>query len=108
MKTPIYDKMWFISKFSRLPSRRLIPNSFEDGDAGCVMGHCGVRHDNAWSNPPEEAVCLAKLFGPGPEGASIFSSMGYGRIVGINNQPTKKYPQRTPKARVLAALHDLP
>lgn len=92
----VFNKQYFINKFKAIPDS-LWNIGWWHGPNGshCALGHCGQSFDDA----PEEAKALVKLFGD-------FESR---RLVpDINDDRHPKYKQSTPKARVLAALEDLP
>lgn len=90
------DKAYFIAKLAAIPDKLWCSGSLVD-DVGrcCVLGHCG----RSGANSPE-GHALEKLF----------PSRYYGKLLvaRINDGEDPRYQQRTPKARILAALRDLP
>jgi hypothetical protein len=86
-----YTVDYFIEKFKAIPARKWCVFWFKNS-AGqkCVLGHCGVR---VREHLTPEAKALIAMFPTWPSN--------------INNNPCKKYPQTTPRARILAALRDI-
>ncbi len=83
----IYDKAYFIAKFTALDSGLWTDcGRFRDNEGRkCARGHC----DN------DEHTGLYLLFAPNG-------------ITAINDGGDPRYQQPNPRARVLAALNDLP
>lgn len=113
-KKNIYTVDYFIDKFSKIPEQLWMTEYFSDGTRCCAQGHCmskeltrrirdGYRStvsDEAPKQPEWQSLLL------------IFSedgSLPKGRtaVAQINNGRNNKYPQPTPKQRILAALHDI-
>lgn len=94
MNTPVYDVDYFIAKFEAIPESQwccwMLDNS---NGQRCALGHCGVKL--AYELTPE-AKRLEKLFKP-------FRM----DVPSVNNSQSKKFPQPTPRARILAALHEI-
>jgi hypothetical protein len=97
-----YDKAYFIAKFSAIPDELWGEGSYgnmSDGPA-CAMGHC-MRLDDL-DGAAEHTRKLAALF---PQANEYISGS---RVIEINDGSDPRYQQPTPKARILAALADLP
>jgi lambda repressor-like predicted transcriptional regulator len=88
-----YDVDYFIKKFSTIPDDKWCVGAFNN-DAGCccALGHCGHRAGLRTT----EGIALGALF----NGAAL-------NIVAVNDRHSLLYTQDTPKARILAALHDI-
>ncbi len=87
MSTP-YTPAYFIAKFEAIPDELWCVNHYAGpGGSHCAIGHCEGIHS-------AEADALRGLL-PTP-------------AAGINDGNSSKYQQPTPKARILAALRDLP
>lgn len=101
-----YDRAHFIAKFEAIPDERWCVGLLNDVVPGqyllrhCVLGHC----TGDWQGYPSfERAGLILLFEP----RHLLDSNDC--LIGrINDGKDDRYPQSTPKARVLAALHDLP
>lgn len=111
MKQKKYDVNYFINKFSKIPEKRWITDTFVGVNPlnRCARGFCLTAKSafKAWRGKDavevlreynEELVALDGLFGQVSEGIVIAL---------INNGWVKEYQQATPKQRVLAALQDL-
>lgn len=89
-----YNINYFINKFSKIPDKKWCIGGLKTytpkGYAHCVLGHCGV---SSYSNRTKESYALDK----------IFLSHGYG-VTSVNDYGNNKFPQATPKGRILAAL----
>lgn len=86
-----YDVDYFIAKFEAIPEDLWMAGDFTDGVRCCAFGHCGEK---GWTNPlTQESTCLSSLL--------------EGEVARINDGNDDKYPQPTPKQRILAALRDL-
>lgn len=89
-----YDASYFIAKFEAIPEEKWCTDGFTN-DAGqcCAAGHCGLRNDSDWT-PGMEAYALDQ----------IFDDLD---VVSVNDGKDSRYPQPTPKQRILAALRDI-
>lgn len=96
-----YDKTHFIAKFSAIPEALWCTELLHSGDACCVLGHC--HNGDERRGPTGECAALIRLFQPAHD-FRVFESV----IADINDGKDDRYGQSTPKARVLAALADLP
>lgn len=92
---PAMDAQYFIDKFSEIPDSEWRCDGFYggDGEPKCALGHCGHRDiglnkATAESNALYEAILKACP----------------GGVTKLNDEPSEKFPQLTPKARILAAL----
>lgn len=96
---PTYDKAYFIAKFEAIPDGKWCTRTQVDDDGRCcALGHCS-RSLGAMS---KEGHALAMLFEPTrDEGGKLV-------VARINDGEAPRYQQTTPRARVLAALRDLP
>lgn len=100
----------FITFFSGIPEGRWCTGAAEDKfGRHCANGLCGVPQAEDWyGRMPEKAKRLQKVF-------AILSSFQddedypeYSYIAQqINNSSSIRYPQPTPKQRILAALTDI-
>lgn len=93
-----YDVNYFIKKFSKIPeSKWCVRERVNRNGQRCAHGLC--YDDNDYYMYPSNSVeeSLQKLA----------SKFGYTGIGPINNGTDKRYKQKTPKKRVIAALMDL-
>lgn len=89
-----YTVQHFIDKFTAIPSAKW--RTALMGDAGgprCALGHCLTRSGKMGA----ESNALSALFH-----ATLLQS-----IIIVNDGQDEKYPQPTPKKRVLAALRNI-
>lgn len=110
-----YDVNYFINKFEAIPESKIINNDQGKDGFHCAVGHCknieggyGFCTPNKKDDPhySPEANALMNLF----LNAGIDSKTNPGTgwcIADVNNGDHPKYPQPTPKQRILAALHDI-
>lgn len=81
-----FTAQYFIDKFSAIPDEEWCTRQYTDSNGRhCAVGHC-VNAD--------ERTGLGLLFDGTP-------------IPMINDGEEPRYPQETPRARILAALHDI-
>ena len=99
-----YDVDYFIEKFEAIPEELwLFDGEFVDANnkaCRCALGHCGAR--SGYTGDTEttpESDALAKILSS--------DKNSYYDVASINDFPSIKYPQRTPKQRILAALRDV-
>lgn len=103
---PVYDKAYFIAKFEAIPEERWTTGVCRSGQHCCSLGHCGETSLHIMlAEYGAEARALIALFPPSPDG-SLFGADG--GVVEINDGWDLRYTQPTPRARILAALRDLP
>ena len=100
---------YFINKFEAIPEDRWCVNEFKSGDKCCAQGFCmSLDAINVVRESPLNIIEISRGY---PEWNSLITIFGvcYNNIViaSINNGNDPRYPQPTPKQRVLAALHDL-
>lgn len=99
-----YDKAHFLAKFSATTDDQWCVGEFESADGRhCAAGLCGARMNRNVQMVPE-ADALYNLFGQYPvdgESPNCYLPL-------INDGRDPRYQQPTPKARILAALNDLP
>lgn len=95
--TKRYDVNYFIEKFSKIPASKWTTYTFENyAGQCCALGHCGFqRNISGGKNKTTEGISLINLI----------NKIGL-NVVTINDGDTK-YQQRSPKARILAALRDV-
>lgn len=87
-----YTKKYFIEKFSKIPSGKICTDMLMlKPGIHCALGWCRV---SSLHELTPEAKAIEKLL--------------YGETADINNGHNPRYQQPTPKARILAALRDLP
>lgn len=91
---PVYGKAYFIAKFEAIPEERWTEcGQYMDHEGRCcARGHLGESN----TNTPDSSRALTRLF------------KGHGYVTAINDGRDSKYQQPTPRARMLAALRDLP
>ncbi len=88
----------FEKKFSNIPDEKWTTGDFKSNDGKCcAYGHCGRLSfgDEYWT---EESKALRGLFN------QKYIALG---VLSINDVESVKYPQPTPKLRILAALNDI-
>lgn len=98
-----YDKNYFITKLSAIPDELWCSEFFSNGEARCALGHLG--RFGWWRESREDRDVR------GEEVNSFVAVLGNGdraTVERINNGDDLRYSQPTPKARILAALNDLP
>lgn len=85
----------FIKKFEAIPDEQWTTHKYKNA-AGqrCAMGHCGRRNNEV----SVEGAALLSLFWEHLR-RSVTQVNDFTGVLG--------YPQPTPKARILAALHDI-
>jgi len=84
-----YTVDYFIKKFKAIPAKKWCEGTLSTGPAKCALGHCGV-----WTHEwPSEAIQLSRLLN--------------NSVADINDGAILTYQQKSPKARILAALKDL-
>lgn len=100
-----YDVNYFIDMFSAIPEDQwCIRKLINEVEQKCALGHCLLRHTNykEWNSilrkdfTSLEAQALVVLF-----------TRNNMNVADVNNGDDIKYPQKTPKQRVLAALSDI-
>jgi hypothetical protein len=108
-----YDASYFISKFSAIPDEEWTEGKM-DGLSKCALGHCS------------ETTLFANADEYGPEARALFALFElindkvplrdfeldepWCRVYRVNDymgRGSHQYDQPTPKARILAALHDI-
>lgn len=97
----MYTVDYFIDKFSKIPEGLWFVGDYYDrnGDGQCARGHCGKRV----CKESEEDEALLQLFDFSQNNSYVNSTC----IANINDGNDYRYPQLTPKQRVLAALYDV-
>lgn len=108
----MYNVDYFIQKFSAIPESKWGCGDLNKNGKSCALGLCGVEVNDinykqnvgvvSISNPEGDA--LARLLKSIPETGTLDL---YQSVYVINDSPSGKYPQPTPKQRILAALHDI-
>lgn len=103
-----YDAAYFIAKFEAIPEELWFSQghyrSDENEQCCCALGHCGMTDassDRLDSHP--EAMALTRI------SERIHAERFSPSVVAINDgtpSGLRKYPQPTPKQRVLAWLRD--
>ena len=90
---PKYDASYFIKFFGKIHIKRWMIGDagINSGKIRCALGHCGLTGVMKW---PKKASALQSVIGEDEI------------IARINDGFHDKYQQRTPKARILAALRD--
>lgn len=85
---------YFIKKFEAIPDNLWTIGDFEYAGRKCALGHCGTTAQMSFHTPEAEKL------------NRMFLRIGLTATV-VNDGCCSKYPQITPKARILAALTDL-
>lgn len=93
MSTPKMDADYFITKFEAIPEDGWGTGAYVNGTQCCALGWCGERE------PGDPSYCKSH------EADALEVILDY-RTVNINDGAALDYPQRTPRARILAALRD--
>ena len=100
-KVKKYNARYFIDKFSAIPHKNwatlvfMMPN--ENGTIQCcALGHCGARSGIR----TKESVALEILFLKSPPNEVNWNS----NPTEINDYKSCKFPQPTPKERIIEAL----
>jgi len=85
---------YFIKKFKKIPSNKWHVGNYHNVEETkfCALGHCNMHKRNT-----REGVALLKLFG----------CTWQFEVAEINDGGKKKYLQKTPRSRILAALQDV-
>lgn len=119
----VYDVNYFINKFEKIPSKKIIPGEQSDGKGGhCVYGWCmkpedlGPYTDKGYGHKTKEGLALTELLSSIPNMTPSRDNLGYSFTrcspysstpARINNGEVAEYQQATPKERILAALQDV-
>lgn len=88
-----YDKAFFIAKLSAIPDELWCRHYTSNTGPSCVAGH--------WMESGRVGDELLDLCG-------LFGGKSLNLVTRINDGYDSRYQQSTPKARILAALNDLP
>lgn len=88
-----YTPDYYIKKFKRIPDELWITDELGSGKKHCALGHCGMRPLDGRTYHTPESRALQALFGN-----AILS------VANVNDVPDTRFPQPTPKGRILAAL----
>lgn len=88
----IYTPDYFIEKFEAIPDEQWCTGEYHRGTAHCAFGHCG-------NEETPEGRALNNLIRSG-------IAEKYGIVPDINDGKYPRFKQETPKARILAALHE--
>lgn len=95
MSEPKYDAAYFIAKFEAIPEENWTTGQFIDKDGRCcARGHCGERNNSE----SDEVRALFRI--------SCATLRNKYKVAELNDGELWKYPQPTPKQRVLAWLRD--
>jgi hypothetical protein len=92
-----YDAIYFINKFSKITDELWGMGFYNQDGVCCALGHCGVTDGYSPSNDSFHT----------PEADALRGLFGIGAVDYINDGLDNRYPQSTPKARILAALEDV-
>lgn len=101
MKTQ-YTIDYFINKFSNIPAKNWCTGTFKiDSDKFCALGHCGSYWKRGLSGikiqiETEESKALGEIF--------LTKSTSLIAAANVNDGLDSRFQQKTPKARILAAL----
>lgn len=88
-----YTKEYFIAKFEVIPEELWCTHVFTQGDGiCCAYGHCGSTAAHPFT----------------PERKGLYNLLrDVGMVARINDGHHERFPQPTPKQRILAALRSL-
>jgi hypothetical protein len=92
-KEVVYDVDYYINKFERIPAWRWTTHLYTSTllpFRHCALGHLGVGVSTVGMTPEVHGICRILPL-----------------VMSINDNRCERYMQRTPKARVLAALYDV-
>jgi hypothetical protein len=89
-----YTVDYFIAKFKAIPEEKWCVEAYKD-DSGrcCALGHCMAE------DTPEVEASFESIYG-------LFTRIFAGPTT-VNDGRDPRYPQPTPKQRILAALRDI-
>lgn len=85
-----YDADYFIKFFRKIPDEKWTTHALEENGGHCALGHCGAKEGRI-------AFCRKAM--------ALYRVLCR-KVAFINDGAEKDYPQKTPKARILAALKD--
>ena len=96
----MYDVNYFIKKFEAIPEMLWFSGDFVGPNGTrCALGHCGTVE---WTDSiNDEEAALIDLFTKNSP-LQLRSAVGL-----VNDGKVYRYPQPTPKQRILAALYDI-
>lgn len=95
----IYNVDFFINKFEAIPENKwCIEQRFDHAGRRCAHGHCSTLQAEDAGRATKEESALIEI------AKSNICDYGFANI---NNGYDKRYPQPTPKQRILAALYDI-
>ena len=99
-----YTVDYFINKFEAIPEEKWFSGSYHNVtmERFCALGHCGMRRSMGAMicAGNDETNSLDFLF-------KIISKDGDTHVAKVNDGQDDRYPQPTPKQRILAALYDI-
>lgn len=99
-----FDIDFFISKFSAIPDERWCEADFNNKlGQSCALGHCGVLRSSELMFDGETDIVA--VHPSRAEGRALWEILRC-NIGSVNNGGNPRYQQPTPRARILAALHD--
>lgn len=92
-----YTVDYFIKKFKAIPSNKWTTGQYKKANKYCAYGHCGFKLNSGGHEIyTDEGTALYELFNR------------YNLLIHeVNDGDVKKYSQKNPKARILAALKDI-
>jgi len=107
-----YDVNYFIQKFEAIPEDKWARfTQLDDDGSRCALGWCDGREKFLYrseiaGDQTKEGEGLIRLF--------LYAKIYFGNdslkshgVASVNNGTHAKYPQPTPKQRILAALYDI-
>lgn len=89
----------FFDFFSGIPDEKWCTGAIRNGEGQC----CAVGHVNGKANPG----ALTDALNPSKNPEDSYGTANYRSPASINDGEDIRYPQATPKARILAALKDV-
>lgn len=98
-----YTVDYFIEKFSSIPEEKWGTNKYFNDGKYCALGHCGC-HEVVM---PKTIYGSDKITAEGHHLTQLFLNTLTVSPITINDGNWERYPQPTPKQRILAALYDI-
>jgi hypothetical protein len=95
-----YNADYFIKKFKAIPAKLWCEGDYTDGDRHCALGHCGTQSGELKDKHTPEGRELWRIIG------RVTENQTWNPAALVNDGCCDDYKQKSPKARILAALKD--